>query len=94
VKSLPELELLAMDQLSCADLKKFLQSHGLHEVATAIVDNEVSGLYLAELTELEIKELAPKIGDRVKLRRLINQNKVSLKGIHDHSNLTNFTCLG
>ena len=65
-----------MDQLSCEGLGKLLEKKGLHEVATAIVENEVTGQCLVELTELEIKELASKIGDRVKLKRQINQYKV------------------
>ncbi len=42
-------------------------------VADAVVDNDISGELLVELTEAEIKEIAPKIGDRVRLRKLISQ---------------------
>ncbi len=67
-----------MEGWSCEHLKEFLQRRGLYEVATAVLDNEVTGQCLLECTALEMKELAPKIGDRVKLRRIINENQVSL----------------
>ncbi len=58
-------------------LQELLLNKGLQDVATAVDNNEVTGQCLLELTEGEIKKLAPKIGDRVKLRKLINECQVS-----------------
>ena len=66
-----------MEKLSCVELGRLLEEKGLSEVAEAFIDNDVNGECLVELTELEVKELAPKIGDRVKLRRLISQHQVA-----------------
>ena len=41
--------------------------------ATVIIGDEIIGEGLLLLSEMEIKELAPKIGDRIKLRKLINK---------------------
>ena len=67
---------LIMDKLSCTELGHLLDEKGLCGVADAVVDNDISGELLVELTEAEIKEIAPKIGDRVKLRKLISQSQV------------------
>ena len=39
----------------------------------AFIENEVMGESILLLTEMEIKELAPRIGERVKLRQLVNK---------------------
>jgi len=65
-----------MERLSCTELGRLLDEKGLCGVAEAVVDNDVCGETLLELTAPEIKELAPKIGDRVKLRKIISQSQV------------------
>ena len=56
-----------MEKVSC-ELGRFLTNSG--------IENEVIGESLLLLTELEIKELAPRIGEHVKLRQLIHKHKV------------------
>ncbi len=50
-----------------------------NEISESVIDNfvinEVTGECCIQLTEMEMKELAPKIGDRVKLRQLITKHK-------------------
>ena len=71
-----------MENLSSVELGKLLEEHRIaEEVVDAILDNEVTGECFLLLTEQEIKELAPKIGDRVKLRQLISKCEVSSCGM-------------
>ena len=70
-----------MENLSSIELGKLLEEHRIAEVVDAILDNEVTGECFLLLTEQEIKELAPKIGDRVKLRQLISKCEVSSCGM-------------
>ncbi len=69
-----------MEGLSSLQLANFLSEQGISQsVADAFLENEVTGKAFLALTELEVKELASKIGERVKLRELIKQcSKVSM----------------
>jgi len=50
-----------------------LKSSGLHEdVISAIVDNRVSSKLFLE-SEADLKELAPSIGDRLYLRKILEE---------------------
>ncbi len=70
------LQQLAMEGLSCTELVDFMLDNGISEsVIDNFVTNEVTGECCIQLTEMEMKELAPKIGDRVKLRQLITKHK-------------------
>ena len=63
-----------MEDLLPMELYDFLLQNGLPEdVSREFVNNEITGEGLLLLSEMEIKELAPKIGDRIKLRKLINK---------------------
>ncbi len=65
-----------MEGLSCTELADFMLDNGISEsVIDTFVTNEVTGECCIQLTEMEMKELAPKIGDRVKLRQLITKHK-------------------
>ncbi len=65
-----------MEGLSCTELVDFMLGNGISEsVIDNFVTNEVTGECCIQLTEMEMKELAPKIGDRVKLRQLITKHK-------------------
>lgn len=51
----------------------YLKSSGLHEdVISAIVDNRVSSKLFLE-SEADLKELAPSIGDRLYLRKILEE---------------------
>ncbi len=85
-----------MEGLSCTELANFMLDNGISEsVIDNFVTNEVTGECCIQLTEMEMKELAPKIGDRVKLRQLITKHKEVNKQItvislifHSLSNMT------
>ena len=65
-----------MEKLSCIELSDFLLKNGIsRSVVDNFTTNEVTGECFILLTEMEIKELAPRIGDRVKLRQLITKNQ-------------------
>ncbi len=65
-----------MEGLLCTELADFMLDNGISEsVIDNFVTNEVTGECCIQLTEMEMKELAPKIGDRVKLRQLITKHK-------------------
>ncbi len=64
-----------MEGLLCTELADFMLDNGISEsVIDNFVTNEVTGECCIQLTEMEMKELAPKIGDRVKLRQLITKH--------------------
>ena len=66
-----------MEKKSYIELGRFLTNKGIQEeVVDALIENEVTGESFLLLTEQEIKEIAPRIGERVKLRQLINKHKV------------------
>ncbi len=70
------LQQLVMEGLSCTELADFMLDNGISEsVIDNFVTNKVTGECCIQLTEMEMKELAPKIGDRVKLRQLITKHK-------------------
>lgn len=65
-----------MEGLSCFELTEFMRDNGIPEsVVGNFASNEVTGECCLQLTEMEMKELAPKIGDRVKLRQLLTKHK-------------------
>lgn len=69
-----------MEGLSTIELTEFLLENRISEdVADTFTKNEVTGECFLLLTEMEIKELAPRIGDRVKLRQLITKHKQVLQ---------------
>ena len=63
-----------MSEFDVKELSDYLINEGLHEdVVAAIYDNRITGAILVNLTESDLKELAPTIGDRVTLRKLIDR---------------------
>lgn len=58
------------------DLAEFLTEKGLHdEVISNVIDNRITSALFLELTEADLKELAPAIGDRLALRKVLEQAK-------------------
>ena len=63
-----------MEEYSCTELSDYLLDEGIcQSVAEAFFDNNITGKAFLALTELEVKELAPKIGERVKLREILSK---------------------
>jgi len=62
------------------DFVAYLTEKGLHEdVIARVVDNRITSAIFLDLTEEDLKELAPAIGDRIALRRMLEQvRKVSI----------------
>ena len=59
-----------MERYNVEELFDYLEDKCISdEVKTKIKDNELSGKEILSLNEGEIKELAPKIGDRVKFEK-------------------------
>ena len=57
--------------MTCEELGEFLQLNGLHDdIVSTFVAHKVSGEAFLELTEGDLKELIPNIGDRVAIRKL------------------------
>jgi len=64
------------------DFAAFLTSEGLHDdVVTKIIDNRVTSALFIELSEDDLKELAPVIGDRMALRKVLERAKKVIQSI-------------
>jgi len=61
------------------DFASYLKERGLHkDVVTNIIDNRITSALFLSLNEDDLKELAPTIGDRIALRKILEQaRKVS-----------------
>ena len=62
------------DSWNCVEFSEYLRKRGLHDdLVESIVTNRIdSGTFLS-LTENDLKELAPVIGDRVCLRKVLEE---------------------
>lgn len=61
-----------LEDFSCDLLAEFLEEKGLHQdIISAIIRNRISGPVFLALSEEDIKELLPVIGDRVSLRKVL-----------------------
>ena len=62
-----------LDSWDCDEFAEFLRRKGLHDVIDSIATNRIdSGLFL-NLTGNDLKELAPVIGDRICLRKILEE---------------------
>lgn len=62
--------------LECNELRECLLAKGLHEeVVSNIVANRIDGELFTGLSEVDIKDLAPASGDRIRLRRILDDAK-------------------
>ena len=79
------------------EMAQFLANHRVSEtVKDNIVSNKVSGSVFMKLTEDDIRELAPTIGQRVILRDIRNKDKVHIRAviiIYDHAGGKNYTTI-
>ena len=56
------------------DFVAYLTEKGLHDdVIAKVMDNRINSAVFLDLTEEDLKELAPAIGDRIALRRILEQ---------------------
>ena len=61
----------AMALLSTNDLATFLLEKGFHrDIASLIEEHGIDGETFCEMTDTHLSEIAPRIGDRVKLKRI------------------------
>lgn len=62
--------------LGCNELGEYLLAKGLNEeVVSNIVANRIDGELFTGLSEVDIKDLAPAIGDRIRLRSILDDTK-------------------
>ena len=64
-----------LDELDKEELFMWLSPKVGDEVAQAVLDNELSGAELLDLNDDELKEVAPKLGPRKALKKLIDDFK-------------------
>ena len=65
-----------VSKLNVDDLKTFLLEQGFSsEVASAFQEHGIDGAIFGEMTDNHFCEVAPKIGDRVKLKRIQDNEK-------------------
>lgn len=64
-----------VEQLTAEEVKDFFEDNGIsRETAATFFQNEITGETLIHLTQDEIKEMVPKIGERAKIRLLIKKH--------------------
>lgn len=64
-------------QLTCNEFSEYLTREGVHEeIIAKFSDNRICGETFCDLTEEDLKELLPVVGDRVRIRRLLKEAKV------------------
>ncbi len=67
---------MALSSLSVDDLDAFLIEKGFSvEIVRAFQENDIDGSVFCEMTASQVREIAPKIGDQVKLKRLQDSEK-------------------
>lgn len=63
-----------VEGLDCVGFIEFLVREGFHEdVVSSFSNNRICGRTFVQLTEDDLKELLPVIGDRVRIRQLLNE---------------------
>lgn len=84
---------MAIKGMECEEFGDYLLALGLHEdVVSNIVGNRIDGQLFISLSEGEIKELAPAIGDRIRLRKILDEERTVTEIIVIKPNLcVNFT---
>ena len=60
-----------LNDMSTADLCRHLEEAGVHEdVTRSFTQNRIDGLGFLSLTEDDLKELIPVVGDRISVRKI------------------------
>ena len=74
--ALTEGVLSVMDGFDFEAFGDFLLEKGLHEdVVATIISNRICSETFLDLTEIDLKELAPTIGDRIRLRNILEETR-------------------
>ena len=67
----------SIELLDCQEFGEFLTAEGIHEdVVSLFVTNRVNGSTFLKLSEDDLKELIPTIGDRVIVREILKVHNV------------------
>ena len=75
-----------MATITAEQLSELLISKGYsHAVVSAFKENEICGRVFSEMDDQHFKELAPKIADRVNLKKLRDSDFLQNKVKHKHS---------
>jgi len=65
-----------VSEMTCSEFSDFLMEQGFHEdVISTFSNNRICGSTFCDLTEEDLKELLPVIGDRARVRRLLQEVK-------------------
>ena len=65
---------VSVQDLSCKDLTHYLEAEGVHEdVVSTFVSNRICGRTFLALSNEDLKELVPILGDRVHTRELLQR---------------------
>ena len=63
-----------LPDLPCEDFAAYLQDNGIHEdVVSNVISNRVTSCIFLDLAEDDLKEIAPAVGDRIALRKILEQ---------------------
>ena len=74
--ALTEGVLSVMDGFDFEAFGDFWLEKGLHEdVVATIISNRICSETFLDLTEIDLKELAPTIGDRIRLRNILEETR-------------------
>lgn len=61
-------------EMPCKDFAAYLRDNGLHEdVISQVVSNRVTSAVFLDMVEDDLKELAPAVGDRIALRKILEE---------------------
>lgn len=66
-----------VSEMTCNDFTDFLMKEGFHEdiISRSFSSNRICGASFCSLTEEDLKELLPVIGDRARVRKLLQDVK-------------------
>jgi len=72
-------------EMACEDFAAYLKDSGLHEdVISNVISNRVTSSLFLNLMEDDLKELTPAVGDRIALRKILEQaRKVLIRQGYD-----------
>ena len=67
---------MEVQTLNCEDFGNFLEAEGFHEdIVSVFIGNRICGNSFLALTEDDLKELVPIIGDRVRVREVLQRER-------------------
>ena len=67
-------------KLTCEDFAAYLGDNGLHDdVISKVISNRVTSAVFLDLVEDDLNELAPAVGDRIALRKVLDQARKVLQ---------------